>query len=95
MCRRIRSICWRMTAASSPWPGLVGDVRFVREHRERRLQRVRQVAGLRDRAPHGLIAMLEQRVEIVDERLHLAGIPPLDAPIRCPGARRRGARAAR
>ena len=62
-------------------PRLVGDLRLVREHGERRLQRVRQIAGLRDRAPHGLIAMLEQRVEIVDERLHFAGIAPFDAAI--------------
>ncbi len=62
-------------------PACVGDLRFVRKHRERRLQRVREIAGLGDRAPDGLIAMLEQRVEIVDERLHLARIAPLDAAI--------------
>lgn len=40
---------------------------------------MRQVAGLRDRPPDRLIAVLEQRVEIVDERLHFGGIPSVQA----------------
>jgi hypothetical protein len=52
----------------------------VREHRERRFQRVRQIARLRDRPTDRLIALLEQRVQIVDERLHIARVLALDPP---------------
>ena len=57
----------RPAAAAPPRPlGLVGD------HRQRRLQAVGQVAGPRQRPAHRLFAVVEQRVEVVDERLHLA-----------------------
>jgi hypothetical protein len=51
-----------------------GPLRFLCEHRERRLQAVRQVARLRDRAADGAFLVLEQRVQIVDERLHFARV---------------------
>ena len=60
-------------------PGAIGDLRLVRQHGERRLQRVREIAGLGDRAADGLIAVLEQRVEIVDQRLHFGGIAAVEA----------------
>ena len=69
-------------------PGRVGALRFVRQDRERRLEAVREVAGLGDRAPHRPFAMVEQRVEVVDERLDFARIAPLDSPI-APVAHRR------
>ena len=56
-------------------------LRLVRKDGERRLQPVRQVAGLRDRAPHRLLPLVEQRVEIVDERLHLRRVVAVDAPV--------------
>ena len=40
---------------------------------------MRHIAGLGDRAPHRLVAMLEECIEIVDERLHLVRIPAVDA----------------
>ena len=57
----------------------LGALRFVREDRERGLQPVREVPRLRDRAPHGAIAVLEQRVQIVDQRLHLRRIRSVEA----------------
>ena len=58
-------------------------------------------ARARDRRPWrarrltALLAVLEQRVEIVDERLHLARVAPFERGVACPRARRRAARAAR
>ncbi len=55
-----------------------GALRLLREHRERRLEAVGEVAGLglgaRDRA----LALVEQRVQVAHERLHLARVVPLD-----------------
>ena len=59
----------------------VGTIGFLRQHRERRLETVSEVAGLGQRAPDGLLAVLEQRVEIVDERLHFGRIIAVDAAI--------------
>ena len=56
-----------------------GALGLLRQHRERRLQAVREIAGLADRAADRCVAMLEQRVEIVDERLHFARIASLRA----------------
>ena len=53
----------------------------MRKDGERRLQAVRQVARLCDRTADGLLPLVEQRVEIVDERLHFGRIFALDAPI--------------
>ena len=58
--------------------GGAGALRFLRQHRERCLETVREIAGLRDRAPHGVIAVLEKRVQIGDERLDFGRIAPGD-----------------
>ncbi len=55
--------------------------RLVREDGERRLQTVREIARLGDRALDRFLSMLEQRVEIVDERLHLGRVRAFDSPI--------------
>ena len=52
---------------------------LLREHRQRRLQAVREVAGLGDRTADDLLAVVEQAVEVVDERLHFTGIGAFDA----------------
>src|SRR6185369_8515677 len=57
-------------------PGAIG---LLRDDGERRLEAVCEVAGLRDRARDGALAMVEQRVEIVDQRLHLLGVFADDA----------------
>ena len=64
-------------ALALPCP--VGDLGFVGEHGQRRLQGVRQIARLRDRPLHGLIAQIQQRVEIVHHRLHFARIVAFDS----------------
>jgi len=46
-----------------------GAVGVARQHGQRRLEAVRQVAGLGQRALHARFALREQRVEIVHERL--------------------------
>ena len=45
----------------------------ARQHGERRLQAVRQVAGLGERTLHALVALGQQRVQVVHERLHFGG----------------------
>ena len=47
--------------------------RRLAQRGQRRLDRVRHVAGLRARARHDLGVALEHGVEVVDERLHLRG----------------------
>ncbi len=42
---------------------------------------MREVAGLGDRALHGAFPMLEQGVEVVDERLDLGWVFAVDAPV--------------
>ncbi len=54
-------------------------VGFVGQHGKRRLEAVREVARPRDGSPHRLFAVLEQHVEIVDERLHFSGVDAVDA----------------
>ncbi len=50
-----------------------GALRLLGQHGQRRLEAMREVAGLGQRLPHPLVLVVEQRVEVVDERLHLAG----------------------
>ena len=52
---------------------------FVREDGERRLEAVREVAGLRDRPRDGGFAVLEQEIQIVDQRLNLARVNAVEA----------------
>jgi len=54
--------------------GGIGTVDVFREHRERRLQTVREIAGLRDGARDTALSLFEQPVEIVDERHDLGGV---------------------
>ena len=49
-------------------------VGFVCDDGERRLQAVRKIAGLGDGAFDGAIALVEQGVEIVDQRLHFGRV---------------------
>ena len=53
----------------------------MRKDRERRFQPVRQVTGLGDRAPHGLLPLVEQHVDVIDERLNFSRIHAVDAPL--------------
>ena len=46
-------------------------VGFVCDDGQRRLQAVRKIASLGNGAFHGPIALFEQRVEVVNQRLHL------------------------
>jgi len=55
--------------------------RFVSEDREWRFQAVRQIASLGNGASDRGLAMLEQGVEIVDERLHFDGVTLVHAPL--------------
>ncbi len=50
------------------------SVGFVCDDRERSLQAVRKITGFADGAFDGPIALIEQRVEIVYQRLHLGGV---------------------
>ena len=52
---------------------------FVREHGERGLEAVREVARLRNRPRHGSFAVLEQEIQIVDQRLNLARVNAVEA----------------
>ncbi len=52
--------------------------RLLRQHRQRRLQSMRQIARLRQRPPRNPLAMLQQRIEIVHQRLHFRRILPFD-----------------
>ena len=49
----------------------VGAFRLRQQHRERRLQAVREVAGFGLRALHHFVALGKQDVEVVHQRLHL------------------------
>ena len=71
--------------------GGAGAFGLARQQRQRRLETVREVAGLRNRALHRLLALFDQRVQVVDERLHLGGIVALRPARRVPRARGRGA----
>jgi len=46
-----------------------GALRFLRQHGERRFQAMREIAGRGQRTLHNPLAVLKQRVEIVDQRL--------------------------
>ncbi len=58
--------------------GRLRAFRFLHQHGQRRLESVREVAGLRERPAHRRIAVIEERVEIVDERLHFGRVLPLE-----------------
>ena len=50
-------------------------VSFVRQDRKRRFEAVRQIARFGDRPGHHLLAVRQEPVEVVHERLHFGGIP--------------------
>ena len=52
--------------------------RFLRQNGQRRLQSMRKVAGLGLGASNGLLALLKQAIEDVDERLHFRRIAAFD-----------------
>ena len=55
-------------------PGGPRPLRLLVEHGQRRLEAVRQVAGLGVRARHAQLAVAQQRIEVADQRLDLCGI---------------------
>ena len=75
-------------------PGGLRPVDLLREDGERRLQAVRQVAGLGQRARDAALALVEQRVEVLDERRDLARIVALEPRASARRGRRRVVRAA-
>src|SRR5678815_2781058 len=52
---------------------------LLREQSERSLEPMRQIACRRERAFHRPLAVFEQRVQIIDQRLDFGRIPTLDA----------------
>ncbi len=56
-----------------------GAVRFLVKHSEWSFQSVCEIARLRQRASYDLLAMLQQRIEIVDERLHFVRVGSSDS----------------
>ena len=78
----------RARRASSCVAGRRGALGLLRQHGERRLQAVREIAGLGDRAAaRARSRCVEQRIQIVDERLHLGRIAAVDAARRARRAR--------
>ena len=55
-----------------------GALGVLRQDGERRLQAVCEIAGLGDRAVGHLLALAQQRIEVVHQRLHLGRIASLD-----------------
>ena len=55
--------------------------RFICENRKRRFQTVGEIAGFGNRSLHGVLALIEQGVQIVDERLYFPRISADDAPV--------------
>jgi hypothetical protein len=49
-------------------------LRLVRQHRKGRLQTMREIAGFRDGARDTPLALVEQRVQVIDQRLDLRRI---------------------
>ena len=54
-------------------------LRLVRQHCQRRLQAMRKIAGLCHRARHAALTLVEQRIQLIDDRLHLCRINTVDA----------------
>ena len=59
-------------------PRLPRPLGLLREDRERRLEAVREIPRLRARSRHALLALGEQRVQVLDERLDLRRILAFD-----------------
>ena len=53
-------------------------LRLVRQHRQRRLQAMRKIAGLCHCARHAPFTLVKQRVQLIDHRLHLCRISAAD-----------------
>ncbi len=54
-------------------------LRLVRQHRQRRLQAMRQIAGLGHRVRHAPLALVKQCVQLIDCRLYLRRISAGDS----------------
>ena len=54
--------------------GGVGAIRFVHQNRDRRFQSVREIAGFAEGAADRFVAMIEQQVQIIHQRLNLGWI---------------------
>jgi hypothetical protein len=53
---------------------LHGALTFLRQDRERSFEAMREIPGFGLRSLHGAFALLEKRIQIVDEGLNLVGI---------------------
>jgi hypothetical protein len=62
-------------------PGRAGTFAFLVEHGQRRLEPVRQVTGLAERALHARFTIAQQRIQVVDERLDLRRILAFQAAV--------------
>ena len=59
--------------------GSGGAIGLLRQHRQRRLQAMREIAGRRARAPDHLLALVQQLIQIGDERLHFYRVAAFEA----------------
>ena len=69
-----------MAVAQIGMPGVRHTSGFTNQHRQRRLQAVREIPGLRLSASHGAFLVLEQGVETVDDGLHFDRIAAVNTP---------------
>ena len=70
----MRSTCCVDRGGKLGLSGGRGARRFLRQNGERRLEAVREVAGLRDRAADRAFAVIEVGVQLVHQRLDLDGV---------------------
>ena len=61
--------------------GSFGAFCFICKDRKRRLQPVGQISGFRHSSSHCVLTLIEQRIQIIDERLDLCGVGTVNAPI--------------
>ena len=55
-----------------------GAFGLLRQHRQRGFETVCEIARLRERSAYRLVAVIEERVEIIHQRLHFGRIPSID-----------------
>ena len=60
----------------------LGRFGFLCEQCQRRLQAVRKIAGLGHCPLHGLVLVIEEGVQVIDERLHFCRVGAVDPPLR-------------
>ena len=61
--------------------GGIGAIGFVHQHRQRRFEAVREIAGFAERAADRVVAMIEQRVQIIHQRLNFGWIAAFEPPL--------------